>query len=164
MMKPTIVLLSCCQAACVNVRLSPFTRRAVLISPAALFVGSEAAQARRHELSAEGGAWSPYRDFMVGPEKNAISDFEVVPSQVVQPGLLDVNNALVTDFKKLPGMYPHAAGLIASNGPYRSLDDLMHLHGANDHDKELFRKYRKQLTVLPPGRMFNERINARQST
>ena len=38
------------------------------------------------------------------------------------------------------------------------------LPSANDRDKALFKKYLPELTVLPPGRGFYERINARQST
>ena len=109
-------------------------------------------------------SWDPYQDFLVGPEKNAISDYEFVQAQRVQPGKLDLNSALVTDYKVLRGMYPHAAGQIASNGPYKSVDDLFRIPTATDHDKELFRQYRAELTVLPPGRVFYERINARQST
>jgi hypothetical protein len=107
---------------------------------------------------------SPYRDFMVGPEKNAISDYEIVPSQQAPPGKIDLNNALVTDYKALPGMYPHAAGLIASNGPYNTVDDLFRLPQATARDKELFSKYKKDLIALAPSRTFYERINARQST
>ena len=62
------------------------------------------------------------------------------------------------------GMFPHAAGLIASNGPYKSVNDLMKLPGANENDKKLFAMYKSQFVALPPGRTFNERINARQST
>ena len=76
----------------------------------------------------------------------------------------DVNNAMVTDYKRLKGMYPHAAGLIASNGPYRTVDDLYKLPGATEHDKALFKQYRAELVAMPPGRTFYERINARQST
>ena len=74
------------------------------------------------------------------------------------------NNALVTDYKQLQGMYPHAAGLIASNGPYQTVEDLFRLPGATANDKALFTQYRKELVALPPGRTFYERINARQST
>ena len=56
---------------------------------------------------------------MVGPEKNAISDYEIVPSQMAGVGKIDVNNALVTDYKQLPGMFPHAAGLSARDGGAR---------------------------------------------
>ena len=101
---------------------------------------------------------------MVGAEKNAISDYEMVQAQQVQPGKFDINAALVTDYKVLRGMYPHAAGQIASNGPYKKIDDIFHIPTATDNDKKLFKQYRAQLTVLPPGRMFYERINARQST
>lgn len=98
------------------------------------------------------------------PSSAAINDYEVVPSQMAMPGKIDVNNALVTDYKQLPGMYPHAAGQIASHGPYRSVDELFKLATATDSDKKLFKKYKSELCALPPGRMFNERINARQST
>ena len=108
--------------------------------------------------------WSPHTDFLVGPEKNAISDYEIVPMQLAQPGKIDVNNAVITEYKRLPGMYPRAAGLIASNGPYKSVKDLTSLPMANEHDKELFRKYANELVAMPPGRQFYERINSRQST
>ena len=103
-------------------------------------------------------------DFMVGPEKNAISDYEIIPSQMAGVGKIDVNNALVTDYKQLPGMFPHAAGLIASHGPYNSVGDLFKISEATSRDKELFKQYRSQLVALPPGRQFYERINGRQST
>jgi len=115
-------------------------------------------------LSKQAPRWDPHKDYLIGPERNAINDYEVVPSQVAPAGKIDINNALVTDYKQLSGMYPHAAGLIASNGPYNSVDDLFKLEKANENDKMLFRRYRDALTALPPGRMFNERINARQST
>ena len=79
-------------------------------------------------------------------------------------GKIDVNNALVTDYKRLRGMYPHAAGLIASNGPYNSVNDLHKIVGVTDNDRALFDKYKGELIALPPGRQFYERINARQST
>ena len=109
-------------------------------------------------------SWDPRRDFLVGPEKNAINDYEVVPMQQGSSEKIDVNNALITEYKRLPGMYPHAAGLIASNGPYSSVEQLLSLEKATAHDKELFRKYRSELVALPPGRQFYERINSRQST
>ena len=94
---------------------------------------------------AETPSWDPKRDFLVGPEKNAISDYEVVPQQMAGSGKIDVNNAFVTDYKQLPGMYPRAAGLIASHGPYNSVGDLFKIDSANDHDKQLFKKYKSSL-------------------
>lgn len=59
---------------------------------------------------------------------------------------------------------PTAAGKIASHGPYASVKDIYQIPGVTDHDKFIFKKYQAELTVLPPGRMFDERINQRQST
>ncbi len=53
-------------------------------------------------------------------------------------------------------MYPGAAGKIASHGPYTD--------GVTENNKKMFKKYLAELTVLPPGRMFDERINQRQFT
>ncbi len=61
-------------------------------------------------------------------------------------------------------MYPRAAGKIASNGPYTSVKDIYKIKGLNNRDVELFKSYEKMFEVLPPGRMFGERLNARQST
>ena len=99
----------------------------------------------------------------VGAEKNAISDYEVVPQQLAASGKIDVNNAVVTDYKRLPGMYPHAAGKIVSHGPFRSVRDIYRIAGLTDLDKQQFRKYEKNLIANPPGRAFIERINQRQS-
>ena len=62
------------------------------------------------------------------------------------------------------GMYPHAAGMIAANGPYNSVQDIYKIHGLQASDVQLFKKYEKEFMVNPPGRMFDERINQRQST
>ena len=61
-------------------------------------------------------------------------------------------------------MFPHAAGKIASNGPYVSVQDIYSIPGLTDHDKLLFKKYEHYFTANPPGRAFDERINARVST
>jgi len=100
----------------------------------------------------------------VGAERNALSDFEVVAMQQAPNGKIDLNNALITDYKVLPGMYPHAAGLLASNGPYKSVNDILRLPGATESDKMLFNKYKSSFVALEPGRTFYERINGRQST
>jgi len=68
------------------------------------------------------------------------------------------------DYKQFPGMYPHAAGKIASNGPYSSTKDLYKIPGITKNDIAMFKKYEGQFTVIPPGRMFGERINNRVST
>ena len=61
-------------------------------------------------------------------------------------------------------MFPHAAGKIASNGPYEAVSDIYKIPGLTANDKKLFKQYHKYFTVNPPGRAFDERINARVST
>ena len=69
-----------------------------------------------------------------------------------------------SEYKSFPGMYPHAAGLIASNGPYNTVKDIFKIKEANSNDIAMFKKYEKEFMVNPPGRMFDERINERVST
>jgi photosystem II PsbU protein len=61
-------------------------------------------------------------------------------------------------------MYPHAAGMIASHGPYASVRDIYKIPGLTSNDIKLFKQYERSFTVNPPGRTFDERINARVST
>ena len=77
---------------------------------------------------------------------------------------LDLNAAFVGEYKNFPGMFPHAAGKIASHGPYQSVRDIYDIAGLTDNDVKMFKKYDKYFTVNPPGRAFSERINARVST
>eukprot|EP00804_Cyclotella_cryptica_P030928 CCRYP_019612-RC/>CCRYP_019612-RC protein AED:0.10 eAED:0.10 QI:209/1/1/1/1/1/3/238/154 len=86
------------------------------------------------------------------------------PSQQARSDKVDINGAFVIDYKQFPGFYPHAAGMIASHGPYNTVADIYKIPGITANDKAIFKKYEKELTVLPPGRMFKERINQRQST
>ena len=64
----------------------------------------------------------------------------------------------------LRGMFPHAAGKIASNGPYNSVKDIYKIQGLTERDKQLFRQYEREFATNPPGRTFKERINGRVST
>jgi photosystem II PsbU protein len=68
------------------------------------------------------------------------------------------------DYKQLPGMFPHAAGQIASHGPYKSIKDVYKIKTLTKNDKEVIKYYEKFFTVNPPGRVFDERINSRVST
>jgi len=63
-----------------------------------------------------------------------------------------------------PGMYPHAAGQIASNGPYNSVKDVFSIKTLTKNDVQIIKKYQDEFTVNPPGRMFDERVNERVST
>lgn len=63
---------------------------------------------------------------------------------------IDVNNANVRAYAKLRGFYPNLAGLIASNGPYESVDDLLNIPGLTDGQKELISSNKERLIALPP--------------
>lgn len=95
-------------------------------------------------------------DSMIGADRNVIPDNEIIPSQLSKSDKIDINNAGIADYKKFPGMFPHAAGQIASHGPYASIKDIYNIPSANGQDKALFKKYEKELVVLPPGRNFEE--------
>lgn len=80
---------------------------------------------------------------------NAIRDYENVGllggSEVV-----DVNNANVRVYLKMPGLYPNVAGKIASNGPYNSVSDLYNIPGLSGKEKELIKKYESRFTAKAP--------------
>jgi photosystem II PsbU protein len=64
--------------------------------------------------------------------------------------IIDVNNANVRAYLKLPGFYPSLAGIIASNGPYESVDDISKLPGVTAAMKEALTKYKGNLVALEP--------------
>ncbi|KAH8051771.1 hypothetical protein JL722_10605 [Aureococcus anophagefferens] len=95
------------------------------------------------------------------PRPRAPSPRPETPSP--RPAELDVNSATVTEYKQFAGMYPSVAGKIASHGPYGSIGDVDKLANFSPTEAKIFKANQKEFTVLPPGRMFIERINQRQS-
>jgi len=67
---------------------------------------------------------------------------------------IDINNANVRVYAKLPGMYPGAAGKICSNGPYKSVSDLYNIKGISEAEKAAIKKYESRLIVLEPSAMY----------
>eukprot|EP00448_Togula_jolla_P028604 CAMPEP_0170621954 /NCGR_PEP_ID=MMETSP0224-20130122/28871_1 /TAXON_ID=285029 /ORGANISM="Togula jolla, Strain CCCM 725" /LENGTH=189 /DNA_ID=CAMNT_0010948237 /DNA_START=57 /DNA_END=626 /DNA_ORIENTATION=- len=73
---------------------------------------------------------------------------------------VDINNANVQAYRQFPGMYPTAAGQIATHGPYKSVSDLYDIPGLKDDVKNIIKKYEKNLVCLPPSpAYFLDRIN-----
>ncbi|CAN8077128.1 unnamed protein product [Agarophyton chilense] len=64
--------------------------------------------------------------------------------------IIDINNANVRAYQKFRGFYPTLAGLIASNGPYSSVDDLYELPGLTDAMKASLDEYKEKLVALRP--------------
>lgn len=63
--------------------------------------------------------------------------------------VVDINNANVRVYVKFPGMYPTLAGLIVSNGPYKSVDELYNLP-LTSTQRATLDKYKNNLTALAP--------------
>jgi photosystem II PsbU protein len=73
---------------------------------------------------------------------------------------IDVNNANVRVYAKLPGMYPNAAGRIVTNGPYKSVGDLYNIKGITENEKKAIKKYESRLITLEPSAMYViDRVN-----
>uniref|UniRef100_A0A7S2PCA6 Photosystem II 12 kDa extrinsic protein n=1 Tax=Skeletonema marinoi TaxID=267567 RepID=A0A7S2PCA6_9STRA len=132
-----------------DTQLMATTSRRSMIQSAGFILGTLAAPSPSHA-----GTANPFFEEEV--------NFE--PSQQTTSNKIDINGAIIVDYMQFPGMYPRAAGKIASHGPYANVRDLYKIPGLSSHDIAMFDKYKKELTVLPPGRMFDERINQRQST
>lgn len=73
---------------------------------------------------------------------------------------IDLNNANVLAFRRLPGMYPTLAKIIIQNAPYASLDEVLQIEGLTDRQKERIKQYMDQFTLYrPDNSMQRERIN-----
>lgn len=80
---------------------------------------------------------------------NAVRDYDNV-GYLGGSEIVDVNNANVRVYLKMPGLYPAVAGKIASNGPYKSVADLYSIPGLSGKEKELIKKYESRFTALEP--------------
>jgi len=64
---------------------------------------------------------------------------------------IDLNNANIRAYLRLKGMYPGAAGKIASNKkPYKSVGDVYATPGLTDAEKTVIKKYESRFVVLEP--------------
>merc|ERR1712226_520781 len=63
---------------------------------------------------------------------------------------VDINNANIRAYAKIPGMYPNIGGLIVSNGPYKSVGDLYKIPGMTEQMKETLKKNESKFIVLEP--------------
>eukprot|EP00527_Entomoneis_sp_CCMP2396_P009112 CAMPEP_0198137062 /NCGR_PEP_ID=MMETSP1443-20131203/621_1 /TAXON_ID=186043 /ORGANISM="Entomoneis sp., Strain CCMP2396" /LENGTH=146 /DNA_ID=CAMNT_0043798393 /DNA_START=52 /DNA_END=492 /DNA_ORIENTATION=+ len=80
---------------------------------------------------------------------NAVRDYENI--QYLGGGeIVDVNNANIRVYLKMPGLYPTVAGKIASNGPYKSVGDLYAIKGLSGAEKDLIKKYESRFVAKEP--------------
>merc|ERR1719209_545711 len=54
---------------------------------------------------------------------------------------VDLNNANVQAYRQFPGMYPTAAGQIATHGPYKQVSDIYNIPGLDEKLKAIMKKY-----------------------
>lgn len=64
--------------------------------------------------------------------------------------MVDINNANVRVYLKMPGLYPTVAGKIASNGPYKNVGEVYSIPGLTGAEKDLIKKYESRFTTTPP--------------
>merc|ERR1719515_125250 len=63
---------------------------------------------------------------------------------------IDVNNANVRVYTKLPGMYPNAAGKIVSNVPFKGKEDMYTKCGFTAAESAAVKKYDAKFIFLEP--------------
>merc|ERR1719436_831810 len=73
---------------------------------------------------------------------------------------VDLNNANVQAYRQFPGMYPTAAGQIASHGPYKQVSDIYNIPDLDEKLKAIMKKYESNFVALPVNEAyFIDRIN-----
>merc|ERR1712060_219956 len=90
---------------------------------------------------------------------NAIVDYDAI-KYLGGSDKVDINNANVQAYRQFPGMYPTAAGAIATHGPYKDVSEIYDIPNLAPALKEIIKKYEKNLVCLPAGpAYFLDRIN-----
>jgi len=64
--------------------------------------------------------------------------------------IIDVNNANIRVYQKLPGVYPNAAGKIVSNAPYKSKEDMYAKAKFSAAESAAVKKYDAKFIYLEP--------------
>lgn len=63
---------------------------------------------------------------------------------------IDVNNANIRVYQKLPGLYPNAAGKLVTNAPYKSKDEMYAKANFTEKEKTAVKKYDDRFIFLEP--------------
>jgi len=137
---------------------------AALVSTAAAFAPN-AQPAAQTALNAESdrraffGAAAAIAAVTLPAAANAVVDYENI-ALLGGGKVVDVNNANVRAYLRLPGMYPGAAGKIVSHGPYKSIADVYAIPGLTAGEKDVIKKYESRFTTKEPAPEYTiDRIN-----
>uniref|UniRef100_A0A7S0SS63 Photosystem II 12 kDa extrinsic protein n=1 Tax=Chromulina nebulosa TaxID=96789 RepID=A0A7S0SS63_9STRA len=63
---------------------------------------------------------------------------------------IDLNNANIRAYLKLPGLYPTIAGKIVTSGPFKTVADLYNIPSLSNTEKDTLKKYEGKFLVLDP--------------
>mmetsp|Transcript_9013 Transcript_9013/g.16293 ORF Transcript_9013/g.16293 Transcript_9013/m.16293 type:complete len:150 (-) Transcript_9013:293-742(-) len=127
---------------------------AALVSSAAAFAPN-AQPAAQTALNAESdrraflGAAAAIGAAAIPAVANARVDYENI-AELGGGAIVDINNANVRAYLRMPGMYPGAAGKIVSHGPYKSVADLYAIPGLTSGEKDVIKKYENRFTSKEP--------------
>jgi photosystem II PsbU protein len=80
---------------------------------------------------------------------NAVIDYENI-GYLGGSSIVDINNANIRAYLKMPGMYPTVAGKIVSHGPYSGVSDLYKIPGLSSAEADVIKKYESRLTAKTP--------------
>merc|ERR1712204_27271 len=90
---------------------------------------------------------------------NAIVDYDAI-KYLGGSDKVDINNANVQAYRQFPGMYPTAAGAIATHGPYSKVSDIFDIPGVEERVKDIMKKFEGQFVCLPPNQAYVlDRVN-----
>mmetsp|Transcript_25155 Transcript_25155/g.25355 ORF Transcript_25155/g.25355 Transcript_25155/m.25355 type:complete len:152 (-) Transcript_25155:184-639(-) len=85
--------------------------------------------------------------FFGGSAARAEIDYEGLPF-LGGSEKIDLNNANVRVYLKLPGMYPNIAGKIVKSGPFKTPADVYNIKGLSGAEKEVLKKYESRFITL----------------
>jgi photosystem II PsbU protein len=125
---------------------------AAFVQPGAVqrATGTALSAERREFLSAAAAAAGLA---LAAPAANAIRDYENI-GLLGGGEIVDINNANVRVYLKMPGMYPTAAGKIVTNGPYKTVADIYNIPGLTGPEKEVIKKYEYRFVAKTPSADF----------
>merc|ERR1712071_187613 len=122
---------------------------AILASAVTAFVAPGATQRASTTLDATRGEFisaAAAIAFAGVAPANAVRDYENV-GYLGGSNIVDINNANIRVYLKMPGMYPGVAGKIVTNGPYKSVGDVYNIKGLSSAEKEVLKKYESRFIV-----------------
>ena len=61
---------------------------------------------------------------------------------------VDLNNANIRAYLKIPGMYPTLASKIVTNGPFKTVSDVYNINGLSATEKDTLKKFEGRFVTL----------------